>query len=58
MLSVIWHIFSGDESEFDIVNIGKHSLNKPSRRFERVIMNFFIQASNQTGVNGSFPISH
>jgi len=58
MLSGIWHIFSGDKSEFDIVNIGKHCLNEPSRRLERVIMNFSIQASDQTGINGSFPVRH
>lgn len=40
-----------------MINISKHSLNQPSRSLERVIMNFFIQASNQTRVNGAFTVT-
>tara|TARA_B110001450_G_scaffold230522_1_gene231815 strand:+ start:880 stop:1026 length:147 start_codon:yes stop_codon:yes gene_type:complete len=42
MLGVVWHILSGHESEFDMVDVSKHGLNEPSGRLERVIMDFFI----------------
>jgi hypothetical protein len=58
MLGVVWHILSGHESEFDMVDVSKHGLNEPSGRLERVIMDFFIQASDQTGIDVSLPVGH